>query len=123
MDKGLLIIVSIIVLLACFVFNFSNADTETNAESILNFVQAFYPSEHKFVDVTIQKVEYIKKQTAHHHDYSYFIVQTEAYDWGYAELRNGKVLTFRVGYPRSEANTHCKDCAKYRATPMGGIGQ
>lgn len=123
MNKGLFIIVSIIVLLACFVFNFSNANEETNAKSILNSVQAFYSSNDEFVDVTIQKVEFIKEQTAHNHDYSYFIVQTDAYDWGYAELRNGEVLTFRVGYSRSEAKTRCKDCAEYRTTPMGGIGQ
>ena len=123
MNKGLLIIVSIIILLACIVFNFSNANEETNAKSILNFVQAFYPSDHKFVAVTIQNIEFMQKQTAYNHDYSYFIVQTDAYDWGYAELRNGEVLTFRVGYSRSEAKTRCKDCAEYRTTPMGGMGQ
>ncbi len=82
MKKGSLIILAITILLAFIACSSSNADEETNAKSILNSVQAFYSSNDEFVDVTIQKVEFIKEQTAHNHDYSYFIVQTDAYDWG-----------------------------------------
>ncbi len=94
---------------------------ETNAKSILQSTQAHIGTADETVDVSIEEIELIKTQKAYNHEYSYFVVKTDEYDWGYAELRDGMVKTFKVGYSESEAKTRCKDAAAYRLTEMGGL--
>lgn len=100
-----------------------NKDAETNAKSLLNSAEATCSSEDEPVSVSIKKISLLKTQTAHNHEYSYFLVKTDSYDWGYAELCDGEVVTFAVGYSRSVAKTRCEDLADYRTSKLGGIGQ
>lgn len=93
----------------------------TNVQSILNSTDAFDVSNQVDVDVTIVKVIHIKDQTAHDNEYSYYIVETQSHDWGYAEFRNGIVRSFDVGFSKANAKTRCKDLAEYRISEAGGL--
>ncbi len=115
----LLVVLSLVTLTACG----GDKDAETNAKSILNAAEAECSSEDDTVSVSIKKISLLKTQTAHNKEYSYFLVKTNSYDWGYAELCEGEVVTFKVGYSRSDAKTRCKDLADYRTSNLGGIGQ
>ena len=125
MKKVLPIILILAALLTFAACGSSHADEEAAAKSVLSSAQAVnsHSPDKEKVTVTIKKVEFIKEQTAHDNYYSYFIVETKSHDWGYAELRNGTVRTFNVGYSQSEAKTRCKDLAVYRLSDMGGLGQ
>lgn len=115
----LLVVLSLVTLTACG----GDKDAETNAKSILNAAKADCSSEDEPVSVSIKKISLLKTQTAHNKEYSYFLVKTDSYDWGYAELCEGEVVTFAVGYSRSVAKTRCEDLADYRTSKLGGIGQ
>lgn len=115
----LLVVLSLVTLTACG----GDKDAETNAKSILNAAEADCSSEDEPVSVSIKKISLLKTQTAHNKEYSYFLVKTDSYDWGYAELCEGEVVTFAVGYSRSVAKTRCEDLADYRTSKLGGIGQ
>lgn len=115
----LLVVLSLVTLTACE----GDKDAETNAKSILNAAEADCSSEDESVSVSIKKISLLKTQTAHNKEYSYFLVKTDSYDWGYAELCEGEVVTFAVGYSRSVAKTRCEDLADYRTSKLGGIGQ
>lgn len=114
-----LVVLSLVTLTACG----GDKDAETNAKSILNAAEADCSSEDELVSVSIKKISLLKTQTAHNKEYSYFLVKTDSYDWGYAELCEGEVVTFAVGYSRSVAKTRCEDLADYRTSKLGGIGQ
>lgn len=115
----LLVVLSLVTLTACG----GDKDAETNAKSILNAAEANCSSEDEPVSVSIKKISLLNTQTAHNKEYSYFLVKTDSYDWGYAELCEGEVVTFAVGYSRSVAKTRCEDLADYRTSELGGIGQ
>lgn len=115
----LLVVLTLVTLTACG----GDKDAEANAKSILNSAEAECSSEDEPVSVSIKKIRLLKTQTAHNKEYSYFLVKTESYDWGYAELCDGEVVTFQVGYSRSNAKTRCEDQAEYRLSKLGGIGQ
>lgn len=115
----LLVVLSLVTLTACE----GDKDAESNAQSLLHSAEATCSSEEEPVSVSIKKIRLLKTQTAHNHEYSYFLVKTDSFDWGYAELCDGKVETFAVGYSRSNAKTRCEDQAKYRLSEIGGIGQ
>ena len=115
----LLVVLSLVTLTACG----GDKDAETNAKSILNAAEAECSSEDDTVTVSIKEIHLLKTQTAHNKEYSYFLVKTESYDWGYAEICEGDVVTFEVGHSRSNAKIHCKDLAEYRLSKLGGIGQ
>lgn len=114
-----LAVLSLVTLTACG----GDKDAETNAKSILNAAEADCSSEDEPVSVSIKKISLLKNQTAHNKEYSYFLVKTDSYDWGYAELCEGEVVTFAVGYSRSVAKTRCEDQAEYRLSKLGGLGQ
>lgn len=114
-----LVALSLMTVTACG----GDKDAETNAKSILNAAEADCSSEDEPVSVSIKKISLLKTQTAHNKGYSYFLVKTDSYDWGYAELCEGEVVTFAVGYSRSVAKTRCEDLADYRTSKLGGIGQ
>lgn len=114
-----LAVLSLVTLTACG----GDKDAETNAKSILNAAEAECSSEDEPVSVSIKKISLLKTQTAHNKEYSYFLVKTDSYDWGYAELCEGEVVTFAVGYSRSVAKTRCEDLADWRLSKLGGIGQ
>lgn len=116
------------ILLLALVFCFSgcgdsNSAEETNAKSILNSTPAIDPPDDEPIDVVIKEIDLIKTQTAHNNEYSYYLVETDANDWGYAEFCNGTVVSFHVGFSRSEAETRCNDTADYRLSKLGGLGQ
>lgn len=115
----LLAVLSLVTLTACG----GDKDAETNAKSILNAAEAECSSEDEPVSVSIKKIRLLKTQTAHNKEYSYFLVKTDSYDWGYAELCEGEVVTFAVGDSRSVAKTRCEDLADWRLSKLGGIGQ
>ena len=114
-----LVALSLMTVTACG----GDKDAETNAKSILNAAEADCSSEDEPVSVSIKKISLLKTQTAHNKEYSYFLVKTDSYDWGYAELCEGEVVTFAVGYSRSVAKTRCEDLADWRLSKLGGIGQ
>ena len=114
-----LVALSLMTVTACG----GDKDAETNAKSILNAAEAECSSEDDTVTVSIKEIHLLKTQTAHNKEYNYFLVKTESYDWGYAEICEGEVVTFAVGYSRSVAKTRCEDLAEYRLSKLGGIGQ
>lgn len=114
-----LVVLTLVTLTACG----KNKDAETNAKSLLNSAEATCSAEDEPVSVSIKKIRLLETQTAHNHEYSYFLVKTDSYDWGYAELCDGEVVTFAVGYSRSNAKTRCEDLAAFRLSKHGGIGQ
>lgn len=116
---ALVMLVGMLSLTACG----KNKDAETNAKSLLNSAKATCSSEDEPVSVSIKKIRLLETQTAHNHEYSYFLVKTDSYDWGYAELCDGEVVTFAVGYSRANAKTRCEDQAEWRLSKQGGIGQ
>ena len=123
MKRILLLIVSFILILSLFACGNSESSEETNARSVLNSVQATILPEDEQVDVVIEKIEHIKTQKAHNNEYSYYLVKTNSYDWGYAEFRNGDVITYYVGFSKANAKTRCKDTAEFRISKLGGMYQ
>ncbi len=122
--KKALALILFLMLLACLMgCAASDSPEETNAKSILNLTQATDPSSEEPIDVEIKDISLVKTQKAYNNDYEYYLVETESNEWGYAELRNGEVLCFYVGYPRSEAETRCNDTAAYRLSNLGGLGE
>lgn len=123
MKKLLAILLSAFLLMTVSACGSSDSAEETNAKSVLNSVKAECSSSDEPVDVTIEAIDLLETQQVHNNEYHYYLVQTDSYEWGYAEFRSGEVNTFRVGYSKSEAKTRCKDLAEYRASRLGGIGQ
>ena len=121
MKKISLSVLSLIFLLCLCACGNSESSNETNAMSILNTVQATILPEEEQVDVVVEEVEHIITQTAHNNEYSYFIVKTHSHDWGYAEIKNGEVYEYYVGYSKSVAKTRCNDLAEYRVSKAGGL--
>ena len=121
MKKFLSIILCVLVLAVLSACGSTLSDEESNAMSLLNSTSAVYKSEE--VDAVVEDIELIKTEKAHDNEYSYFVVKTSDYDWGYAEFCNGSVNAYQVGYSESEAETRCEDMADYRLSKVGGIGQ
>ena len=123
MKRILLLIVSFILILSLFACGNSDSFKETNAKSILNSVQAIILPGDEQVDVVIEKIEHLKTQMAHNNEYDYYLIKTDYHDWGYAEFRNGDVITYYVGFSKSDAKTRCKDTAEFRISKLGGMYQ
>ncbi len=122
--KKILIVGCVLLLLFNFVgCSGSESAEETNAKSILNSAQAVDLADEEPLNVVVEKIELIKTQKAYNNEYCYYLVETRSNDWGFAELRNGEVNTFQVGYSKSDAKTRCKDYAEYRLSKAGSYGQ
>ena len=99
----------------------SESAEDANAKSILQ--STWVSNKSQPTRVTIEKIHLIKTQKAYNRNYSYYIVKTESKDWGYAEFRDGEVVSFSVGYSWWETIVRCRDCAKYRLSMLGSYGQ
>ena len=116
--SAVLVVLMIAVLAAC---GSSYSNEETNAKTILMSEKATYKSDEEVEINEIKAVNFVKEQTVKNRKLTYFIVETDSYDWGYAELCDGSVLTYKVGYSESDAKTRCNDTAEYRTSELGAM--
>ena len=123
MKRVILIVILLVALATITACSISETPDEAHARSVLSSAQASYYNGVVDVDiyVDIEEIEHTETQTIKGNVYKYFLIKTSSHEWGFAELKNGTVRTFKVGLNEISAKRYCEDYPRYRATNSGSM--